>query len=118
MDVIEQLQQLQDEPTARGLRSEISDKAHWFPLDLIPALTCCLCLGHAQVTVTGHYRWLNGNGTYKTHPRILVDSVVDDRIRTRVGTGSPPEPPERKSPLKRPPLPRRSRARCDERRPS
>ncbi|MFJ9556627.1 hypothetical protein ACIRPH_22690 [Nocardiopsis sp. NPDC101807] len=119
MDVIEQLQQLQDELTARGLCSQISDKPHWFTMDPIPTLTCGPYLGHAQVTITDHglYRWLDGKGTYKTHPRVLAGAVVGTLIHTRAGTGSIPKPPASKSAPKRPPLPRRSRAKRDERRP-
>jgi hypothetical protein len=113
MDVIEQLQQLQDELTARGLRSEISDKPHWFTMSPIPTLTCCAYLGYAQVTVTetGLYRWLDGHGNYKTHPRVFAGLVVDDLIRTRAGTETPPELPEWKETERNtppPPLPRRS----------
>lgn len=111
MDVIEQLQQLQDELTARGLRSQISNKAHWFTMDPVPTLTCCTYLGHAQVTITkdGLYQWLDGKGNYRTHPRVYAGLVVNDLILTRAGTQTPPELPEWKEPDPRtPPLPRRS----------
>lgn len=109
---MEPLQQLQDELTARGLRSVISDKAHWFTMDPIPTLTCCTYLGRAQVTVTsdGLYQWLDGKGNYRTHPRVYAGLVINDLIRTRAGTSTPPELPEWNSPPPglRPPLPRRS----------
>lgn len=111
MNVIEQLRHLQDELTARGLRSEISNKPHWFSLDPVPTLSCGPYLGHAQVTVTenGLYRWLDGEGNYKTHPRVFAGLVVDDLIRTRAGTRTPPELPEWNTAATTapPPLPRR-----------
>ncbi|NKZ02079.1 hypothetical protein [Nocardiopsis alborubida] len=112
MDAIEQLQHLQEELTARGLPSQISDKPHWFSLNPVPTLTCCPYLGYAQVTVTEHglYRWLDGKGDYRTHPRVFAGLVVDDLIRTRAGTSTPPELPEWNKTAKQiaPPLPRRS----------
>jgi|SRR5690625_867079 len=112
MDVIEQLEHLQAELTARGLSSKIDDKPHWFSLDPVPTLTCCPYLGYAQVTVTEHglYRWLDGKGNYKTHPRVFAGLVVDDLVRTRAGTQTPPELPEWNETAHKvsPPLPRRS----------
>ncbi|WP_017615061.1 hypothetical protein [Nocardiopsis salina] len=116
MDVIEQLQHLQDELNARGLHSQIGEKPHWFSLDPLPTLTCGPYLGYAQVTVTDHglYRWLDGRGNYKTHARVFASLVVDDLIRTRAGTQTPPELPEWRKEAERhapPPLPRRSQHR-------
>ncbi|QVJ02472.1 hypothetical protein KGD82_08220 [Nocardiopsis eucommiae] len=111
MDVIEQLRQLQDELTARGLCSVISDKAHWFTLDPVPTLTCCTYLGRAQVTVTtdGLYQWLDGEGNDRTHPSVHLGRIVNALVLTRAGTSTPTELPEgnRPPPGHRPPLPRR-----------
>ncbi|MBQ1082466.1 hypothetical protein KBX21_14810 [Nocardiopsis sp. B62] len=61
--MIEQLRQFQDELTARGLRSVISDKVHWFTMGPIPTLTCCTYLGRVTVTKDGLYQWLSSSTT-------------------------------------------------------
>lgn len=49
-------------------------------------------------------------GDYTTHSRVFAGLVVDDLIRTRAGTSTPPELPEwnKTATQTAPPLPRRS----------